>query len=80
MIPMMWAYLILLATHWVADFVAQTRWQGNNKSHDNAALTQHVVNYTLIFAGTMFLWLTGPDEPQTRYASVIFFCITNGLL
>lgn len=42
------ATLIVLVSHWVADFVCQTHWQATNKSSDNVALTRHVGSYTLV--------------------------------
>ncbi len=42
----------LLAIHWYSGFVLQTRWQAENKSKNNFALTAHVVTYT---AGFWFL-------------------------
>jgi hypothetical protein len=54
---MIWQFLALLATHWVADFVLQTHWQAQNKSKNNVALFRHVLIYTAIIgvsAGLMF--------------------------
>lgn len=63
-VPQLWAYLALLATHWVGDFVLQTNWQASNKSKSNAALSQHVLFYTgclgatsAILFGPSLLWL-----------------------
>ena len=38
----------LFFTHWVGDFVLQSRWMGNNKSKNWKALTAHVATYTAI--------------------------------
>jgi hypothetical protein len=43
-------FLLLLAVHWVADFVLQTHWQASNKSKRNDALLLHVLTYTVVFA------------------------------
>jgi formate/nitrite transporter FocA (FNT family) len=43
---MIWQFVALLVTHWVADFVLQTHWQASNKSKDNVALFRHVLIYT----------------------------------
>ena len=43
--------VFLLAVHWLADFVFQTRWQATNKSRSNVALTSHVVWYTVFLCG-----------------------------
>jgi hypothetical protein len=52
-------FLILLAIHWLADFVLQTHWQAQNKSKNNEALLQHVSVYTVILtAGAMAVFFT----------------------
>lgn len=53
---MMWLFLILLATHFVADFLCQTHWQASNKSKDNIALSRHVASYALVLA-IVSLWI-----------------------
>jgi hypothetical protein len=40
---------VLLAIHWYSDFVLQTRWQAENKSKNNIALSRHVGTYCLGF-------------------------------
>ncbi len=45
---MLWQFLALLGTHFVADFVCQTHWQASNKSKDNEALLRHVGTYTMV--------------------------------
>lgn len=50
-------FLELLATHWLADFVLQTRWQASNKSKNNVALFRHVLVYAVVLgaaAGMIF--------------------------
>jgi Protein of unknown function (DUF3307) len=47
-IPALWQFVVLLAVHWVADFVCQTHWQASNKSKNNDALVRHVAAYTAI--------------------------------
>jgi hypothetical protein len=39
--------LLILFTHWVADFVCQTDWQATNKSKNNKALLTHTSIYTV---------------------------------
>jgi protein-S-isoprenylcysteine O-methyltransferase Ste14 len=50
-------FLMLLATHWVADFVLQTHWQASNKSKRNDALARHVAVYTAVLGVVAFLIL-----------------------
>ena len=39
--------LVLIISHWIADFLTQTRWQADNKSSNNLALASHVGTYTV---------------------------------
>ena len=38
--------LLVLITHYVADFVLQTRWMGENKSKNMTAMLAHIFVYT----------------------------------
>lgn len=49
-IPVLWQFMIILATHFVADFLLQTHWQASNKSKNNVALLEHVAVYTATLA------------------------------
>ncbi len=40
--------IYLFFIHWLCDFVLQTRWQGNNKSHNMRALFNHVFTYSIV--------------------------------
>ena len=49
--------LVILFSHWVADFVMQTDEQAKNKSSSNMWLLKHVISYflwMLIVAGNLF--------------------------
>ena len=65
-------FLIFLFTHWVADFVFQTRWQAENKSKDLVALTNHVFVYTAI------LFIPAVFALPTK--AVLLFVLANGFL
>lgn len=41
--------IVIVLLHWVADFILQTRWQGNNKSKSLKALLSHTTTYSLCF-------------------------------
>ncbi len=41
--------IILIWLHFIADFLAQTKWMAENKSSSNLALCVHVIIYTIIF-------------------------------
>lgn len=72
---MLWQYLVLLAVHWVADFVLQTHWQASNKSKNNEALARHVGCYTIVlFFAVPFIF------PGERYSEWSAFILTNGVL
>lgn len=62
----------ILVTHWVADFVCQTRWMGDNKSKNFLALAAHVLVYTAILFVVSIILL----GPELGY----YYAITNGLL
>jgi hypothetical protein len=55
--PALIAYLFLLGTHWVADFVLQSHWMASNKSERLDALMLHVAVYSLAmcFAAAIIL-------------------------
>jgi hypothetical protein len=69
----MFYILILLVTHWFADFICQKDWQAKNKSKNNIALLRHVLNYTLIlaFVSAFFVGF----QPAW-----MFFVLVNGFL
>jgi hypothetical protein len=71
-------FVILLGVHWFADFVLQTRWQAENKSHNNVALSRHVGVYlSWLFIASLFMfgWVgVGFCHRQRRFT----FC--DGLL
>ncbi len=56
-LPTLWLFVILLAVHWIADFVCQTHWQASNKSKNNDALARHVLTYTgFLFVAAVVLF------------------------
>jgi hypothetical protein len=38
----------LMFVHWIADFICQSNYMATNKSKSNAALTYHILVYTLV--------------------------------
>jgi hypothetical protein len=68
-------YLYLLCIHWFADFVLQTRWQAENKSKNNIALSRHVLVYTTV------LFLAGfPLVSRVIMNEWSYFVLLNGIL
>lgn len=74
---MIYGFLILLVTHWIADFVLQTHWQASNKSKNNYALARHVASYTLLL-GIVSAYIF--NNRPGRWLLIIEFVILNGLL
>ena len=75
---MFWYFVILLGTHWLADFSLQTDWQATYKYQNNRALLNHVLTYTTCIAivsavmfGIHFIHLG---------RSWLFFVVINGVL
>jgi hypothetical protein len=66
-------FLLLLAVHWIGDFVLQTHWQASNKSKNNVALAAHVGMYMLsLMIGTAIIF------GQT--AGWVWFWLVNGAM
>jgi hypothetical protein len=69
------AAIAILAIHFVADFIVQTREQAREKSRSLYYLTQHVTTYMLcLFAMWVFVAAGVHPEPIAKWALV------NGLL
>ena len=71
--------IIILLTHYIADFCWQTHWQASNKSRSNKALLAHVSTYTigLFLAGC---WIFPPSSlglvlTWTLFNAVAHFCV-----
>jgi hypothetical protein len=70
--------IIILALHWYCDFVLQTRWQAENKSKNNMALTLHVGSYSLgILLFLLYFYLCGANFTIT---GIFIFAGLNGTL
>lgn len=85
MIPVL-LFLILVLTHYLYDWVAQTREQAEGKSHSNRLLTEHVAMYTWgLLMGTA-LWAminaVGTRTPVhiIDVTHVLEFVLINGIL
>lgn len=69
------AFIALLAAHWFADFVLQTRWQQTNKSKNNVALFRHVLVYSGVLGITSYFLFAIPSYGLQW----LLFVILNGL-
>jgi hypothetical protein len=59
-LPPFWQLVVLLATHWVGDFVLQTNFQASNKNKRLDALSLHAATYTatlFVVAVILFGWM-----------------------
>lgn len=71
----LWAFVVLLAVHWLGDFFLQSHWMSINKSKRLDALSLHVGIYTVVLffgAGLIF-------GPQPGLA-IVKFAALNGAL
>ncbi len=69
-LPQIWQLVALLAAHWVADFLCQTRWMAENKSIRLDALGAHVLTYSAVMA-LAAVAMFGPIE------AVLWFILVN---
>jgi hypothetical protein len=70
---MLWQFLVLLGTHWVADFVLQTHWQASNKSKRLDALARHVMVYTAVLAVASLVLFGVEGAPFAAVNGVLHF-------
>lgn len=71
-------FLMLLAVHWLANFVLQTHWQAQNKSKNNVALVTHVGVYTT--ALLIAVPLIFPGDLTDHVSRWFAFLAMNGIL
>lgn len=74
-LPTLWAFVALLAVHWLGDFVLQSHWMASNKSKSNQALSIHIAVYTAVLfggAGVIF-------GPRPGFG-ILSFAALNGAL
>ncbi len=78
----LWAFVALLAIHWVADFLCQSHWMSVNKSKDLNALGWHIFAYTAVLgigALSLFGWRRDADYFVWTPA-LWYFIAVNGAL
>lgn len=69
----LWAFVALLAIHWIGDFFLQSHWMSVNKSKRLDALAMHVGIYSaVLFFGSLILF--------RATAVVLAFVALNGAL
>lgn len=64
--------LILLAAHWIADFVLQSRRDAEAKSHDIWALLRHVGTYSVFM--TLVAIFIFPAKTALTFGLITFIC------
>lgn len=76
----LYAVLMLVTAHWVADFICQTDWMAVNKSTSWYALTVHVMAYTAML-GVFVFALNMNISPSVQFASFsLSWLAVNGVL
>lgn len=69
---------IILAAHFIADFLFQNNWMASGKSNNLLKLGTHIVTYTFVlFFGTFFLILVNHSVTLKLLAE---FAIISGIL
>jgi hypothetical protein len=63
--------LVILVTHFIADFIVQTDWQAKNKSKRLDALTLHLATYSLCLAVPL-VWMA-------PWRSALYYVALNAL-
>lgn len=63
----------LLLVHYIGDYLCQSRWMAKNKSHDNSALSLHVLVYTFV------LWVGVTPFALRDAQGAIIFLLLNGV-
>ena len=76
--------ILILFSHWFSDFILQTRWQAENKSKNNEALSRHLGTYSagmllLLYITPYFLFSVHPNL-FNYLKSVILYVLLNGCL
>lgn len=67
---------VLVSMHTFADFIFQTRWQAQNKSHNMRALTSHVVTYSITMGITGF-FLIFPFDFEKYLINLVYWILFN---
>lgn len=69
--------ILILISHWFADFVFQDSWMAENKHKDLSALHSHVSIYSLV----LFICLTNPlSYFHYNIQYLIYFVLLNAVL
>lgn len=69
--------LIVLFTHWFADFFCQTDWQAKNKSTNNIALLKHVSSYSIVWLIVSFFIFYGYYKYEIVVPLILAFAFTG---
>lgn len=66
----------LVSIHTLADFMLQTRWQAQNKSHNMIALASHVLTYSMVM-GVAGLFLILPFDFEKYFINWVYWILFN---
>lgn len=78
----LWAFVALLAVHWVGDFFLQSHWMSIHKSKRVDALLMHVGIYSaVLLVGTIAIFGTTSESLMiTVTPAMLIFVALNGAL
>lgn len=64
-------FILIIVTHWIADFIFQSESWATNKSKSNSALLKHTFTYSWIWLIAVFVF-TGDAKHSLLFAAVTF--------
>jgi membrane-bound metal-dependent hydrolase YbcI (DUF457 family) len=70
--------MLVIVSHWIADFVFQSHWMATNKSKNNIALGSHVLVYTIIIG--LLLGIPLYVYGNIPYNTLATWVAVNGIL
>jgi len=74
------AIVFLLTTHYIGDYLLQTRKQANNKHNNLMYLGQHAGTYTLVLFIMLLLGNYFNFASQLEFGNILIYAGMNGLL
>ena len=69
--------IFILFTHYIGDYIVQTRKQANNKHKDLLQLTYHVGTYTLVLIGMLLIGNFTNFAGQFEFTNILAYAGMN---
>ena len=79
MLDVSFQILIVLAIHFVADFLFQTDWMAMNKSHNVKALASHVAVYVITFYAIGIIFFPASQVIIFTFFTWVFHFVTDSV-